>query len=107
MTLLIPFSKNTSRSTDLYWQLFTASVSHKLARLLLYILGCTRGLIHCLANLLPLTIALLLYRLVALPHCLIVGLLLEGYGALLLKVLLTHLLLAGFELSNIRIVALF
>merc|ERR1712012_391956 len=48
----------------------------------------------------------LLHRLVALPHSLIVGLLLERDLTTLLEVLLTHLLLTRLELGDIGVVTL-
>merc|ERR1712106_251908 len=106
MALLVSLREYTASTTYLHRQLFTASVSHKLARLLLHVLCGAGGLIDGLAHLLPLPVALLEDRLVAVLHCLIVGLLLEGYGAGLLKCLLTHLLLGGLELGDISVVAL-
>ena len=53
----------------------------------------------CLTNLLTLTVAYLLSGLVALPHSLINGFLLEGDGT-------SNLLLCGGELSDIGVVAL-
>jgi len=106
MALLWSFFENTTGSTDLNRELLTAGVSNKLARLLLHILGCAGRLVHSLANLGTLTVAHLLDRCVALPHCLVEGLLLEGDGTGLLKGLLTHLLLGWSELGDIGVVAL-
>ena len=64
------------------------------------------ALTKCLTNLLTLTVANLLSGLVALPHSLIEGLLLEGDGTRLLKGFFTDLLLCGGELSDIGVVAL-
>jgi len=106
MTLLLSLLKSTSSTTDLNWKLLTGSISHKLAWLLLHILGATGRLIDSSALLWSLTIANLLHGLVALLHGLVVGLLLKGDRALLLKVLLTNLFLAWGELSDIGVVAL-
>merc|ERR1712055_223586 len=106
MALFLPFFKSASSSTYLNGELLAASVSNKLPRLFLHILGCAGRLIDSLADLLTLTIAHLLHRSVALIHCLIVSLLLESDGALLLKVFLTNFLLRRFKLSNISVVAL-
>jgi hypothetical protein len=77
VALLYTFLENTSSSTDLDRELLTAGVSNELAGLLLHVLGCARGLVHGLANLGTLTVADLLDWCVALPHCLVEGLLLE------------------------------
>merc|ERR1719234_679285 len=106
MALFWTLLENTTSSTDLNRELLTAGVSNKLAGLLLHILGCARGLVHCSALFRTLTIAHFLCGSVALPHCLVEGLLLERDLTGLLKVLFTDLLLAGFELSNICVVAL-
>ena len=106
MAFLSPFFIGTASSTDLNGQLLTAGVSHKLARLLLNILGCARTLIHSPALLWSLTIAHLLNWLVALLDSLIESLLLECDGAELLKVLLTDLLLTWLELCDVGVVTL-
>merc|ERR1719438_485386 len=106
MALLRSLLEGTSGSTDLNWQLLTAGVSYKLARLLLNILGAAAALIHCPALLRSLTIAHLLHWLVALLHFLVVSLLLECDAALLLKVLFANLFLAWCELSHVGVVAL-
>jgi len=106
MTLFRTFFISAASSTDLHRQLLTAGVSYKLARLLLNILGAAAALIHCPALLRSLTIAHLLNRFVTLLHSLIECLLFEGDTAELLKVLLTHLLLTGFELSDVGVVTL-
>ena len=106
MTLLLSLLKGTASSTDLNGQLLTAGVSHKLARLLLHILGAAGALIHSPALLWSLTIAHLLNWLVALLDSLIESLLLECDGAELLKVLLTDLLLTWLELCDVGVVTL-
>merc|ERR1711970_1204745 len=106
MALFLPFFKNTSSSTNLNRKLLTCSVSHKISRLFLHILGCAGRLIHSLADLLTLTITHLLHRSVALIHCLIVCLLLESDGTLLLKVLFTNFFLRRFKLCDISVMAL-
>jgi len=106
VALLNSFLENTPSSTDLNRKLLTAGVSNKLAGLLLHILGCARRLVDSLANLGTLTVADLLDWGVALPHCLVEGLLLEGDGTGLLKGLVAHLLLGGGELGDIGVVAL-
>merc|ERR1719347_1573299 len=106
MTLLRPFFISASCSTDLHRKLLTSSLSHKLSWLFLHILGCAGRLIHSSTLLRSLTIAHLLYRLVAFLHSLIHGFLLESDCTLLLKVLLTNLLHGRFKLSNISVVAL-
>merc|ERR1712203_118103 len=106
VALFFSFLENTTSSTDLDRELLTASVSDKLARLLLHILGRARGLVHRPALFGTLTIAHFLCGSVTLSHCLIESLLLEGDLTGLLKVLLTDLLLTGFELGNICVVAL-
>merc|ERR1712004_401175 len=107
MALLHTFFKNAPSSTDLHRKLLTAGVPNELARLLLHVLGRARGLVHRLANLRTLPVAHLLDGCVALPHCLVEGLLLECDGAGLLEGLLAHLLLCGGELGDIGVVALF
>ena len=97
---------DTASSTDLHRQLLTAGVSNKLARLLLNILGGAAALIHCPALLWSLSITLFLNRFVTLLNSLIDSFLFECDAALLLKVLLTHLLLSWFELSDIGVVTL-
>merc|ERR1712083_164411 len=106
MALFFPFFKSASSSTDLHRKLLTSCVSHKLSWLFLHILGCAGRLIDSLADLLTLTITHLLYRSVALIHCLIVSLLLKSDCTLLLKVLLANLLHGRFKLCNISVVAL-
>ena len=106
MAFLWPLFKSTASSTDLYGQLLTAGVSHKLARLLLNILGAAGALIDSPALLWTLSIANLLNGLVAFLDSLIESLLLECDGTSLLKVLFTNLLLTGFELSDIGVVTL-
>ena len=106
MTLFRTFFISAASSTDLHRQLLTAGVSYKLARLLLNILGGTGALIHCPALLRSLTIAHLLNRFVTLLNSLIDSFLFECDAALFLKVLLTHLLLSWFELSDIGVVTL-
>merc|ERR1719367_1697447 len=106
VTLLWSFFKGASSSTDLHRELLTAGVTDKLAGLLLHILGGARGLVHCPALFGTLTIAHLFDWPVALPHCLVVCLLLERDLALLLEILLAHFLLAGLELGDIGVVAL-
>ena len=106
MALLGTLLKGAPSSTDLNRELLTAGVPNELARLLLHVLGRARGLVHRLANFFTLAVANLLCWLVTLPHCLVEGLLLEGDGAGLLEVLLTHLLLGRSKLGDIRIVAL-
>ena len=106
MALLWTFLKGASSSTDLNRKFLTTGVSNKLAGLLLHILGCAGGLVDSLANFFSLSIANLLCWLVALPHCLVEGLLLEGDRAGLLKVLLAHFLLRGGKFGDIGVVAL-
>jgi len=106
MTFFWTFFISAASSTYLHRQLLTAGVSYKLARLLLNILGAAAALIHCPALLRSLTIAHLLHRFVTLLNCLIECLLFEGDAAQFLKVLLAHLLLTGFELSDIGVVTL-
>jgi len=106
MALLITFLKDTSSTADLHWKLLAGSISNKLARLLLNVLGGTGGFIHSSALLRSLTIANLLNWFVAFVDSLIESFLLEGDGTGLLKVLLTHLLLTWFELGDIGVVAL-
>merc|ERR1719333_1869235 len=106
MTLLRSLLVSAASSTNLNGKLFTSSLSHKLSRLLLHILGGTGGLVHSPALLEALAIALLLNGSVAFLHCLIEGLLLEGDGTELLKVLLAHLLLTGLELGDVGVVTL-
>ena len=77
MALLLSLLKGASSPTNLYWKLLTASVSHKLARLLLHILGGAGGLIDSPALIRSLPIAHFLHRPVAVLHCLIEGLLPE------------------------------
>ena len=107
MTFLSPFLEGASSSTDLNRKLLTASVSDKLARLLLNILGCAGRLVHRPALLLALSVAHLLCGSVALPHSLIEGLLLESDLTGLLKVLFANLLLTRGKLSDISVVTLF
>ena len=106
MTLLLPLLENAASSANLDRKLLTGSVTHKLARLLRHILGGAGGLVHSLTDLGSLAIANLLYGLVALPHSLVVGLLLKGDGACLLEILFAHLLLAGLELGDVGVVTL-
>ena len=106
MALLWTFLENTTSSTDLNREFLTTSVTNKLAGLLLHILGCAGGLVDSLANFFSLSIANLLCWLVALPHCLVEGLLLEGDRTGLLKGLLADLLLGWSELGDIGVVAL-
>ena len=106
MTLLLSLLKGTSSSTDLNGQLLTAGVSHKLARLLLNILGAAGALIHSPALLRSLAIAHFFNWFVAFLDSLIESLLLECDGAELFKVFLTDLLLTGFKLSDIGVVTL-
>jgi len=106
MALLLSLLKSTTSTADLNWKLLTGSISHKLAWLLLNILGATGGFIHSSAFLWSLSIANLLHGFVALLHGLVVCLLLEGDGALLLKVLLANLFLAWGELSDVGVVTL-
>merc|ERR1719278_2515428 len=106
MALLRALFKGASSPTDRNRKLITAGITDKLAGLLLHVLGGARGLVHSPALLGTLPVAHLLNRLVALFHCLIVSLLLECNRALLFKVLLAHLLLAGGELGDIGVVAL-
>jgi hypothetical protein len=97
----------TSSATDLNGELLAGSVTDKLAGLLLNVLGGTGGLVHCPALFWALTVTDLLQRLIALSHCFIQRLLLEGDLTGLLKVLFTHLLLGSNELRNIGVMALF
>ena len=106
MALLWSFFKGATGSTDLDRKLLTTSVTDKLAGLLLNVLGAAGGFVHRPALFRTLTIAHFLHWPVALPHCLVVGLLLERDLALLLEVLLAHLLLAWLELGDIGVVAL-
>ena len=106
VALLSSLLVGAAGSADLHRQLLASGVSHKLARLLLHILGGAGGLIHGPALLRALAVAHLLDRAVALPHSLVEGLLLEGDLTLLLKVLLAHLLLGRGELGDIGVVAL-
>merc|ERR1711955_185623 len=99
-------SSSTSSSTNLDGEFLTSSVSYKLARLLLYVLGGTGRLVHSLTFFRSLTIAHLLHRFVALSHSLVVSLLLECDGTLLFKVLLTDFFLRRFELSYVSIMTL-
>jgi len=106
MALLNTLLKDTSSSTDLHRQLLTASVTHKLAGLLLHVLGGAGGLIHGLAHFGALTVAHLLNRGVTLSHSLIKSLLLESDGTGFLKGLITDLLLRWGELGDVGVVAL-
>jgi len=106
MAFLWTFFKGTPSSTDLYRKLLTASVSNKLAWLFLHILGCAGRLIHSLADLLTLTIAHLLGRLIALSHCLVESFLLEGNLTGFFKVLFTNFLLGRLEFCDIGVVTL-
>ena len=106
VTLLITLLQSTASSTDLHGKLLTGGISHELTRLLLHVLGAAGGLVHSLTDLLPLAIANLLYRFVTFPHSLVEGLLFEGDGASLLKVLLADLLLGRLELGDVGVVAL-
>ena len=101
-TLLV----SAASSANLNGKLLTGSVTNKLARLLLHILGGTRGLVHSPALLGALAIALLLNGSVAFLHSLVHRFLLESDGALLLEVLLAHLLLSRLELGDIGVVTL-
>ena len=101
------FLSNTASTTNLNRDFLTRGVTNKLARLLLNVPGGTSRLVHCLANVLSLTIAHLLQGPVALLHLLLNGLLLERDLTGLLKVLLTNLLLSGLKLCNICVMALF
>ena len=106
VTLLGALLVGAARPAKLGGQLLALGVRHKLAGLLLHILGGARGLVHSLALLLALAIAHLLHWGVALLYRLVVGLLLESDGTDLLKVLLTHFLLRGGELGDVGVVAL-
>jgi len=106
VALLWTLLKNTTSSTDLDRELLTTSVTNELAGLLLHVLRGAGGLVHRPALFRTLTVAHFLCGFVTLSHCLIESLLLEGDLTGLLKVLLTHLLLTGFELGNICVVAL-
>ena len=97
---------DTASSADLNRELLALGVSNKLARLLLNILGGTAGLIDGPALLGSLAVAHLLKGPVALLDLLLLGLLLKGDLAGLLKVLLTDLLLGGVELCHVGVVAL-
>jgi len=107
MALLRALSGDTASTADLNWELLTAGVSNKLARLLLNILGGAGRLVDSLANLWALAIALLDQRPVAFLDLLLDGLLLESDLAGLLKVLLADLLLSRVELCDVSVVALF
>ena len=106
MALLLPRLKNTTSAADLNRKFLAGCVTNKLAGLLLHILGGAGGLVHGLTYLRALAITDLLHGLVAFPHGLVEGLLLEGDGASLLEVLLAHLLLAGLELGDVGVVTL-
>merc|ERR1719507_541567 len=106
MALLLALLKGAPSSTDLHRELLTAGVPDKLARLLLHVLSGAGGLVDCPALLGAFPVAHLACGPVALPHRLVVGLLLERDLAGLLKVLLTHLLLRRLELGDIGVVAL-
>ena len=106
VTLLRSLLKGTASSTDLHRKLLTGGVSHELTRLLLHVLGATGRLVDSPALLRTLAITNLLYRFVTFLNCFINSLLFEGDGALLLKVLLADLLLGGFKLSDVGVVAL-
>jgi len=106
VALFLALLKGTASSADLNRELFTGGVTDKLARLLLNILRGTRGFINSPTLFRALTVAHLLGGTVALAYCLIIGLLLEGDLALLLKVLLAHLLLGWGELCDVGVVAL-
>jgi len=106
VALLGSFFEGAASSADLNGELLAASVSHKLSRLFLHILGCAGRLIDSLADLLTLTIAFFLHRSVALIHLIFKSLLLESDRARLLKCFLTNFFLRRFKLSNISVVAL-
>jgi len=93
MTLLWSFFEGTSSTADLNGEFLTTGVTNKLAWLFLHILGGAGRLIHSLTNLLTQAIAHLLGWLVALSHCLVVSLLLEGDLTGFLKVFFANLLL--------------
>ncbi len=106
VTLLRSFLSDTASTTNLNWQLFTTGVTNKLARLLLNITSGARRLIDSPALFRSLAIADLFQGLVALLHCFIEGLLLEGDLTGLLKVLFADLFLSRGELCHIGVVAL-
>ena len=106
MALLGTFFKGAASSTDLNREFFAASVAYKLSWLFLHILGCAGRLIDSLADLLTLTITHLLGGLVALSHCLVKCLLLEGDLTGFLEVLFANLFLGRLELGDVCVVAL-
>ena len=106
VTLFITFLQSTPSSTDLDRKLLTGGVSHELAGLLFHVLGAAGGLVHSLADLLPLAVTNLLNWFVTLSDGLIESLLLEGDLTRLLEVLLADLLLGRFELGDVGVVAL-
>merc|ERR1719264_2013927 len=106
VALFWTFFKGAASSTDLHREFLATGVSNKLAGLFFDVLGRAGGFVDSLANLLSLTIAHLFRWPVALPHCLVEGLLLEGDGTGFLKGLLAHLLLGRGKLGDISVVAL-
>merc|ERR1719264_1239356 len=106
VALFWTFFKGAASSTDLNREFLATGVSDELAWLLFDVLGRAGRFIDSLANLLSLTIAHLFRWPVALPHCLVEGLLLEGDGTGLLKGLVAHLLLGRGKLGDIGVVAL-
>merc|ERR1711923_46515 len=105
MALLGTLPKGAASSTDLDREFLTAGVPNELARLLLHVLGRAGGLVDRPALLRTLPLAHFGHRPVALPHCLVVRLLLERDLARLLEVLVAHLLLGGLELGDVGVVA--
>ena len=80
VALLITFLEDTSSTANLHWKLLAGSISNKLARLLLNILGGTGGFIHSSALLWSLAITDLLNWLVAFLDSLIESLLFKSDG---------------------------
>ena len=106
MALLGTLLGDTAGTADLNGELLTPRVTHKLAGLLLDILGGARGLVDGPALLGSLAVTDLLQGLVALLHGLVESLLFEGDLAGLLKIFLTHFLLGRLKLRHIGVVAL-
>jgi hypothetical protein len=106
MALLGSFLRCAPSTTYLNRELLASSVSNKLARLLLNVLGGARRFIDGSALLRTLSIADLFNGLVALLNGLVESLLFEGNLTDLLKVLLTHFFLGSFKQGHIGVMAL-
>ena len=106
VTLLWTLLAHTALAADLHRLLLALGVAHEAAVPLVNVPGGAGGLVHSPALSRPLAIADLLHGSVALPDRLLHGLLLEGYLAALLEILLAGLLLGRLEEGDVGVVAL-